>query len=98
MEFPLASIFPTVSLAPPLPFLSQRVFFDITHIVIKPCLDDDISQNEGFKNVSLGNVISAQPKQKMNFLDEEDEDLMFKYHKDSFEVQVTLLSHLSLHG
>ncbi|CAI5439529.1 unnamed protein product [Caenorhabditis angaria] len=51
---------------------------------------DDIRQNEGFKNVSLGNVISAQPKQKMNFLDEEDEDLMFKYHKDSFEVQVGL--------
>uniref|UniRef100_A0A1I7WT77 dipeptidyl-peptidase III n=1 Tax=Heterorhabditis bacteriophora TaxID=37862 RepID=A0A1I7WT77_HETBA len=53
-------------------------------------LDDDIRQNEGFKNVSLGNVISATPKQKMNFLDEEDENLMFKYHKDSFEVQVGL--------
>ncbi|CAI4224265.1 unnamed protein product [Auanema sp. JU1783] len=51
---------------------------------------DDIRQNEGFKNVSLSNVISATPKQKMNFLDEEDEDLMFKYHKDSFEVQVGL--------
>ncbi|CAB54212.3 Dipeptidyl peptidase 3 [Caenorhabditis elegans] len=51
---------------------------------------DDIRQNEGFKNVSLGNVISAQPKQKMNFLDEHDEELMFKYHKDSFEVQVGL--------
>ncbi|CAJ0572893.1 unnamed protein product, partial [Mesorhabditis spiculigera] len=51
---------------------------------------DDIRQDEGFKNVSLGNVISATPKQKMNFLDEGDEDLMFKYHKDSFEVQVGL--------
>ncbi|CAI2300569.1 unnamed protein product [Caenorhabditis sp. 36 PRJEB53466] len=51
---------------------------------------DDIRQNEGFKNVSLGNVISAQPKQKMNFLDDADEELMFKYHKDSFEVQVGL--------
>ncbi|CAP31663.2 Protein CBG12727 [Caenorhabditis briggsae] len=51
---------------------------------------DDIRQNEGFKNVSLGNVISAQPKQKMNFLDEHDEELMFKFHKDSFEVQVGL--------
>lgn len=52
--------------------------------------DDDIRQNEGFKNVSLGNVISAQPKQKMNFLDDQDEELMFKLHKDSFEVQVGL--------
>ncbi|CAB3410611.1 unnamed protein product [Caenorhabditis bovis] len=51
---------------------------------------DDIRQNEGFKNVSLGNVISAQPKQKMNFLDDNDEEMMFKYHKDSFEVQVGL--------
>ncbi|CAJ0916533.1 unnamed protein product, partial [Mesorhabditis belari] len=51
---------------------------------------DEIRQNEGFKNVSLSNVISATPKQKMNFLDEGDEDLMFKYHKDSFEVQVGL--------
>lgn len=51
---------------------------------------DEIRQSEGFKNVSLGNVISAQPKQKMNFLDDEDEELMFKFHKDSFEVQVGL--------
>ncbi|PIO57835.1 peptidase family M49, partial [Teladorsagia circumcincta] len=52
--------------------------------------DDDIRQNEGFKNVSLGNVIAATPKQKMNFIDQEDEDLMHAYHKDSFEVQVGL--------
>ncbi|PIO71351.1 peptidase family M49 [Teladorsagia circumcincta] len=51
---------------------------------------DDIRQNEGFKNVSLGNVIAATPKQKMNFIDQEDEDLMHAYHKDSFEVQVGL--------
>ncbi|VDP11845.1 unnamed protein product [Heligmosomoides polygyrus] len=51
---------------------------------------DDIRQNEGFKNVSLGNVIAAMPKQKMNFIDQEDEDLMHEYHKESFEVQVGL--------
>ncbi|XGW21770.1 hypothetical protein V3C99_004603 [Haemonchus contortus] len=51
---------------------------------------DDIRQNEGFKNVSLKNVIAATPKQKMNFLDQEDEDLFHKYHTDSFEVQVGL--------
>ncbi|VDM55137.1 unnamed protein product [Angiostrongylus costaricensis] len=51
---------------------------------------DDIRQNEGFKNVSLGNVIAATPKQKMNFISQEDEDLLHQYHKDSFEVQVGL--------
>jgi len=35
--------------------------------------DDEIRQNEGFKNVSLSNVISSLPKLKVNFLGEADE-------------------------
>uniref|UniRef100_A0A915AIE3 Dipeptidyl peptidase 3 n=1 Tax=Parascaris univalens TaxID=6257 RepID=A0A915AIE3_PARUN len=51
---------------------------------------DAIRQNEGFKNVSLGNVIAAMPKQKINFLVKEDEELLLKYRKEAFEMQVGL--------
>uniref|UniRef100_H3DLJ9 Dipeptidyl peptidase 3 n=1 Tax=Tetraodon nigroviridis TaxID=99883 RepID=H3DLJ9_TETNG len=54
---------------------------------------DDIRQSEGFKNVSLGNVLAvayATQKEKLTFLEEEDKDAFIKWKGPSFEVQVGL--------
>ncbi|XP_054853359.1 dipeptidyl peptidase 3 [Eublepharis macularius] len=54
---------------------------------------DDIRQKDGFKNVSLGNVLSvaySTQKEKLTFLAEEDKDLYIKWKGPSFEVQVGL--------
>uniref|UniRef100_A0A6Q2YUB3 Dipeptidyl peptidase 3 n=1 Tax=Esox lucius TaxID=8010 RepID=A0A6Q2YUB3_ESOLU len=51
---------------------------------------DDIRQSEGFKNVSLGNVLAvayATQKDKLTFLDEDDKDAYIKWKGPSFEVQ-----------
>jgi len=52
---------------------------------------DEIRQDEGFKNVSLGNVISSSYASKTNpFISAADNELFIKFKVPSFEVQVGL--------
>ncbi|KAI9827526.1 MAG: hypothetical protein M1832_004876 [Thelocarpon impressellum] len=50
---------------------------------------DDVRQTEGFKNVSLGNVLSAKaPQEKIPFVSDDDMALFSKHRDGAFEVQV----------
>ncbi|XP_030876052.1 dipeptidyl peptidase 3 isoform X4 [Leptonychotes weddellii] len=54
---------------------------------------DDLRQTDGFKNVSLGNVLAvayATQREKLTFLEEEDKDLFIRWKGPSFDVQVGL--------
>ncbi|KAF2267090.1 dipeptidyl-peptidase III [Lojkania enalia] len=52
---------------------------------------DDIRQNLGFKNVSLGNVLSAKaPNEPIPFIKDSDLAIYQKYRDPAFEVQVGL--------
>ncbi|SCU96413.1 LAFA_0G06194g1_1 [Lachancea sp. 'fantastica'] len=51
---------------------------------------DDVRLNVGFKNVSLGNILSSSLGSKMpiTFVSDDDRKVLDKYQSDSFEVQV----------
>lgn len=52
---------------------------------------DDIRQNFGFKNVSLGNILSAKaPNEAIPFIKDADLAIYQKYRDPAFEVQVGL--------
>lgn len=51
---------------------------------------DDIRVEEGFKNVNLGNVYPTPNKDNMDFLKEEDLDLLVKHNTDAMTIIVAL--------
>ena len=61
--------------------------------------DDEIRQSEGFKNVNLGNIVSAlkKPSNKTNYVSKGDHELIHEWELKSYEVQVAF-HELTGHG
>lgn len=58
---------------------------------------DDIRQSEGFKNVSLGNVLQASygaGDKRVTLLSDGDQELFKKLKSEAFEVQVSYFDRL----
>lgn len=51
---------------------------------------DDVRQNDGFKNVDLGNAYGEMKKEKVQFIPENRIDELVKYHEVSLFVIVAL--------
>ena len=60
---------------------------------------DEIRQTEGFKNVNLGNIVSAlkKPGNKTNYVSKGDHELIHEWELKSYEVQVAF-HELTGHG
>ena len=74
--------------------MSHKIFIIVSLLVLPPTNDsipnyDDIRQEVGFKNVSLGNVLSAKaPNEPIPFIRDEDLSLYQNNRDYAFEVQV----------
>lgn len=87
---PRPLLFPSLCL-PFQPLPPSLLYFFLTHSSAFIDSDDDIRQNEGFKNVSLGNVLTASYQDnRVSFLCLEDQNMFTRLRTPAFELQVGL--------